>query len=249
MLRNRKLRSGLRSLFVLTILSTFGTQAVSASDDVPNGYKVDRYQQVWERNPFTLVTPAAAVVQPKPFDKFVLLSWLNDGSKDVVFVENTETKEVQKVTKEPNSNSLRLVAIHKDPDPKKAEVVLSNGTEEGSVKFRVESVVAAQGGQGGQQPPTPTAGVQNQGPGAPAQPLPGMPRQAQMSQNAQQALQQAARFGATQLGTGQMQPDKNMMPPRASEVRRKRITPPPAVEQQVGAPAPAQNISNQPQTQ
>jgi hypothetical protein len=70
-----------------------------------------------------------------------------------------------------------------------------------------------------------------------------------MQQNAQQALQQAARFGGTQQGAGQMQPDKTMMPPRASEVRRKRITPPPAVEQQVGAPTPAQNLSNQPQTQ
>src|ERR1700741_2478907 len=104
MLRNRKLRSGLHSLFILTILSTIGSQAVSASDDVPNGYKADRYQQVWERNPVTLVTPAAPTVQPKAFDKFILLSWLNNGDKDVVFVENTETNEVQKVTKEPNSN-------------------------------------------------------------------------------------------------------------------------------------------------
>ena len=247
MLRNRKLTSGLHSLFILTILSTIGSQAVSASDDVPNGYKADRYQQVWERNPFTLVTPAAPTVQPKAFDKFILLSWLNNGDKDVVFVENTETNEVQKVTKEPNSNSLRLVAIRKDADPKKAEVVLSNGTEEGSVKFRVESTAAGPGGPGGQLPSVPTAGMQNQVPGAPTPA--GMPRQAQMQQNAQQALQQAARFGGTQQGAGQMQPDKTMMPPRASEVRRKRITPPPAVEQQVGAPTPAQNLSNQPQTQ
>ena len=249
MLRNRKLRCGLCSLFILTILSTIGNRVATASDDVPIGYKADRYQQVWERNPFTLVTPAAPPVQPKLFDKLVLLSWLNDGGKDVVFVQNTETNEVQKVTKEPNSNSLRLVAIHKNADPKNAEVVLSNGAEEGSVKFRVESIAAAPQGQGGQQPSIPTAGTQNQIPGAPTPPLPGMPRQAQMSQNAQQTLQQAGRFGATQQGPAQMQPQTTMMPPRASEVRRKRITPPPAVEQQVGAPTPAQNFSNQPQTQ
>ena len=40
-----------------------------------------------------------------------------------------------------------------------------------------------------------------------------------------------------------------MMPPRAAEVRRKRITPPPVIEQQVGPGTPAQNVSNQPQPQ
>lgn len=247
MLQNRKLRSGWRWLFTLIILSIIFSRAVPASDDIPKGYKADRYEKVWQRNPFTLVTSAAPNTQPKLFDKFVLLSWLNDGGKDVAFVENTETSQVQKVTKEANSNSLRLVAIHRDPDPKKAEVVLSSGTEEGPVKFRFETTATAQGGQAGQQPPIPTAGVPNQVPGAPTTALPGMQRQAQMPQNAQQALQQAARFGATQQGAGQMQPDKSMVPPRASEVRRKRITPPPAIEQQVGTPA--QNISNQPQTQ
>jgi hypothetical protein len=249
MLRRHKLTSGLGSFFILTILSTFGSRAVSGSDDVPNGYKADRYQPVWERNPFTVVTPAAPAVEPKLFDKFILQSWLNAGGSDIVFVQNTETNEVQKITKDPNSNSLRLVEIRKDPDPKKAEAILSNGTEEGSVRFRVEPPETVQGGQAGQQPSVPTAGPQNQVPGAPAPPLSGVQRPAQIPQNPQQALQQAARYGATQQAPGQMQPDKNMMPPRASEVRRKRITPPQSARQQFGAPTPTQNISNQPQPQ
>jgi hypothetical protein len=250
MLRNRKSRSGLRSFFILTFLSATGNWVATASDDVPTGYKADRYQKVWERNPFTLVTPVAPSPQAKLFDKYVLLSWLNDGGKDVVFVQNTETNEVQKVTKDPNSKNLRLVAIHKDADPKNEEVVLSNGAEQGSVKFRLETVAVGLQSPGGQQPSIPNAGAQNQIPGAPTAPLPGMPRQAQMSQNAQQTLQQGARFGANQQGTVQMQqPETVVMPPRASEVRRKRITPPPAIEQQVGVPTPGSNNSNQPQTQ
>src|ERR1700759_2095565 len=136
MLRNLKSGSRLRFLFILTLLSATGSRFATASDDVPVGYKADRYQQIWERNPFIIVTPVAQVAQPKVFDKLVLVSWMNDGGNDVVFVQNIETNEVQKITKEPNSNKLHLVAIHKAADPKDADVVLSNGAEEGSVKFR-----------------------------------------------------------------------------------------------------------------
>ena len=142
MLRNRKSISGRCLSFILTFLSAIGSGIATASDDVPVGYKADRYQQVWERNPFTIVTPVVQSVQPKVFDKLVLVSWLNDGGNDVVFVQNIETNEVQKITKDPNSNNLRLVAIHKAADPKDADAVLSNGTEEGSVKFRLEAVAA-----------------------------------------------------------------------------------------------------------
>ena len=217
----------------------------TASDDVPVGYKADRYQQVWERNPFTLVTPVVAQAKPKVFDKLVLLSWLNDGGKDVVFVQNIETNEVQKITTEANSNSFRLLAIHKAADPKLAEVLLSNGAEEGSVKFRLEVAVPAPP-HDSSQPAVPTAGVPNQVPGGPTPAI--MSRQAQAAQNGQQA----ARFGANQQGTVQMQTAPGAaLPPRASEVRRKRLTPPPVVEQPVGVSTPGQNIPNpiQPQTQ
>jgi hypothetical protein len=246
MLRNRKSRRGVRSLFILTFLSIIGSWVATASDEIPAGYKADRYQPVWERNPFTIVTPVLAQAQPKAFDKLVLVSWLNDGVKDVVFVQNTETNEVQKITTDPNSNSLRLIAIHKAADPKNAEVVLSNGTEQGSVKFRLEPVVVVPQGQAGQQPGIPAAGGQNPIPGVPA---PGMARQPPIGPNAQPALPQAGRMGANQQGMVQTQPDNAGFPPRASEVRRKRITAPPANEQPVGVPTPVQNLPSQTQTQ
>ena len=244
MLRNRKFSSRLRSLFVLASLPTIAACVATASDDLPAGYSVDRYHQVWERNPFTIVTPVAAVAKPKVFDKLVLLSWLNDGGKDVVFVQNLETNEVQKITRDPNPNSFRLIALHKAADPKNAEVVLSNGTEEGPVKFRIETVTPGPPQpQTAQQPAIPGAGVQNPIPGVPAGPSPALPRQAQAAQN----LQPAARFGANQQGV-QMAPTPSL-PPRASEVRRKRITAPPVTEQPVPAPNPAPNVAGQPQTQ
>jgi hypothetical protein len=243
MRRNRKSGSGLCFSFILTILSANVSWVATASDDVPAGYKADRYQPIWERNPFTIVTPVVQSAQPKVFDKLVLVSWLNDGGNDVVFVQNIETNEVQKITKDPNSNNLRLVAIHKAADPKDADAVLSNGNEEGSVKFRLETVAAGPPQAGQQQQPIPAAGAPNQVPALPTPPLAGLSRQAQAALKAQQS----ARFNAPQ--GDQAQPEAGRMPPRASEVRRKRITAPPVTEQPVGIPTPAQNLPAQPQTQ
>jgi hypothetical protein len=244
MLRNRKSISGRCLTFILTILSASGSGIATASDDVPVGYKADRYQPVWDRNPFTIVTPVVQSVQPKVFDKLALVSWLNDGGNDVVFVQNIETNEVQKITKDPNSNNFRLVAIHKAADPKDADAVLSNGNEEGSVKFRLESVAAGppQGGQqqGGQPQAIPAPVAPNQ---APAFATPGLSRQAQAALKAQQS----ARFAAPQGNPAQAETPG--LPPRASEVRRKRITAPPVTEQPVGIPTPAQTLPTQPQTQ
>jgi len=196
------------------------------------GFKPDRYQQLWERNPFTIVTPVAQVEQPKIFDKLVLVSWLNDGDKDVVFVQNIETNEVQKITKEPNANNFRLLAIHKAADPKDADVVLSNGTEEGPVKFRSDAVAAAPAPQAaapapmapGQQLAVPMAGMPNQAPAGPT--TPAMARQAQAALNGQVP----GRPGANQPGAGQQ--SEGALPPRASEIRRKRITAPPVLSNQ-----------------
>ena len=243
MLPIRKCSRGPYSLFILTLLSAMALPAAGADEEVPAGFKADRYQKVWERNPFTLVTPVAQQARTTPFDKLILVSWLNDGVKDIVFVQNTETSEVQKVTNDPNPNNLRLIVIHKDADPKKADVVLSNGAEQGSVKFRLEAPIAGPQVSGGQQPPGNGTGPQNKVPGAApvVPPGPAISRQMQFQQNAQQQAQ-AARMGAaqTQQGVNPAQPDNGMMAPRASEVRRKRITPPPPNEQPVGAPAPYQ---------
>ena len=72
-------------------------------------------------------------------DKLVLVSWLDDAGKIVIFVQNTETNDVQKVTSEPNKDHFRIVEIHPNADPKLFEAVISNGSEKGPVKFRLTS--------------------------------------------------------------------------------------------------------------
>jgi hypothetical protein len=251
MLRNPESIFDGRTLFVLIWSLAISIQAAEASDADPSGYNAQRYQMIWERNPFTLVTPVVKSSQPQIFDKLVLVSWLNNDGKDVVFVENTETSEVQKITSAPNSEHLRLVSIRKDSDPKKSEVILSDGAREGSVKFRMEVPQVAQnqaaqalpGQLGAPRPGLPQQNQRSRNPGGPNIPrTPGqIPASGQMPVPAQVPVQPpvAAQGDAT----------VTMQPPRASEVRRKRITPPPVTEQPVDGDTQSQTVSPQAQTQ
>lgn len=122
----------------------FGLAApVHADDPLPTGFKAERYQRLWERNPFTLVTPATPI-QPQAFNKLVVVSWLNDGGKDSLFVQDTDTNEVQKVTDAPNEKGIRLIEVHakggKDFQMiRDFEAVITNGSEQGTVKFRSQA--------------------------------------------------------------------------------------------------------------
>ncbi len=114
------------------------TDAHAAGEEIPTGFKLERYASVWEHNPFTLVAPAAPEARHSPFDKLFLTSWLKDGRRDVVFIQNSETNEAQKITAEPNEGNLRLIALHLDSNPHSVEAVISDGKEEGPVKFRFD---------------------------------------------------------------------------------------------------------------
>lgn len=128
-----------------------------ADEEIPAGFKLGRYAPVWERNPFTLVTPTAPQAQHSAFDKLILTSWLKDGRADVIFIQNLETNEVQKITAEPNQDNLRLIALHLNPNPQFVDALISDGKEQGPVKFRfdVQSSVA--------QTASPPAQVTNKG--------------------------------------------------------------------------------------
>jgi hypothetical protein len=86
-------------------------------------------------------TPAAqntqTSVQPGPgaFGKFVVVGWLQDGEKTVVSVKNIETNDVQRITSQPNIDHLRLVAVHPSADLRQFEAIISNGSEQGPVRF------------------------------------------------------------------------------------------------------------------
>ena len=85
---------------------------------------------------------AAKSTQTKPqgqagiFGNLVLVSWLEDAGKDVIYVQNTETNDVQKITSEPNLDNLRIVELHPNADLRLFEAVISNGSQQGPVRFR-----------------------------------------------------------------------------------------------------------------
>jgi hypothetical protein len=145
------------------------------AQDIPSGFKIDRYAQVWEHNPFTLMKPSAPKKAPSSFEKLFLASWLNNGGEEVVLVQNSETNEVQRVTPLPNQNNLRLVEMHPNPNPQLVEVVISDGKEQGTVKFRFDvqpssnQTSPVEGGQGSAQSESAT------GPGTASQVVPPTP--------------------------------------------------------------------------
>ena len=71
-----------------------------------------------------------------PFSKFVVLSYLKDRGKDVISVKNIETNDVQRITSQPNIDHFRLVEIHPNPDQRQFEAIISNGSEQGPVRFQ-----------------------------------------------------------------------------------------------------------------
>jgi len=221
----------------LAMLSAF--DFASAEDQIPVRFNPARYSHLWERNPFTLVAPATQQAQPSVFDKLVLVSWLKDAGKDVIFVQNTETNDTQKITPEPNKNNFRIVEIHPNDNPKLVEAVISDGNEKGTVKFRFDVPAVAN------QPAALAPGIPGQAPGAvpqnPPNPQPNLP--GVVNPNALQGAQptQVPQPGVPQPGAAQ-----NPRALRTPEMRRKRVLPAPGSAQpvQVPAPGPMQNPQN-----
>ena len=106
--------------------------------DLPNFTRYDYVRS--PRDPFldkSVKTTIVGEYKADVLDKLVLVSWLDDAGKIAIFVQNTETNDVQKVTSEPNKDHFRIVEIHPNADPKLFEAVISNGSEKGPVRFRV----------------------------------------------------------------------------------------------------------------
>jgi len=126
---------------LLYLVLWWAATPVRADDALPTGFKADRYRTLWERNPFTLVTPAVRT-QPQAFSKLVVVSWLNDG-KDSLFVQDTDTNDVQKITDVPNEKGLRIVTVHAKGGGdfqmiRDFDAVISNGSEQGTIKFKAQ---------------------------------------------------------------------------------------------------------------
>ena len=68
--------------------------------------------------------------------KLVLVSWLYDDGKDVIFVKNIETNDVQRITSQPNIDNFRIVEMRPNADPKQFEAIISNGIQQRAVRFR-----------------------------------------------------------------------------------------------------------------
>jgi hypothetical protein len=121
-------------------VSAGAQQRIVAQDpSEKTGSRADPMPQAAPAVPQATPAPTTQVaLQPGPgvFGKFVLVSWLDNGGKDVIFVKNIETNDVQRITSQPNIDNLRIVEIHPNADPGQFEAIISNGSEQGPVRFR-----------------------------------------------------------------------------------------------------------------
>jgi hypothetical protein len=221
------------SLLCFVLLSA--PMPMRAEDPLPTGFKADRYRSIWERNPFTLVTPAAPV-QSQTFSKLVVVSWLNDGGKDSLFVQDSDTNDVQMITDVPNDKGLRIVEVHAKGGEdfqmvRDFEAVISNGSEQGTIKFRspaAASVVAS----------NPINPMQMRGEGGPINQIPQQFNPQMQGGNLQPQ--------PTAPLTNPVNPTGNV-PPQTQQTRRKRVLPSAVANGNQGVPVPQPQQPQQPQ--
>jgi hypothetical protein len=145
----------------LVALSLAALLSAAPAQHIPSGFRVDRYVSVWERSPFALVERTAPQKLLSPLDNIFLTSWLKDGRREVVLVQNSETNEVQMITATPNQNNLRLVELRLDPNPHSVEAVISDGKERGTVRFRFTEQIPSNGVNSGTAQAVPRVPVES----------------------------------------------------------------------------------------
>jgi hypothetical protein len=118
-------------------ISSFGTPCSyrsTSADERDRGVGGEQNEAIGAKaDPVKLITQTPNT-QGGPFANLILVGWLKDAGNYVIFVQNTETKKLQKVTSEPNKAHFRIIELRPNADPKLVEAVISNGIDEGTVK-------------------------------------------------------------------------------------------------------------------
>ena len=179
----------------LVLLSSLGLcGAVFAEDPLPKPFPPSHYDQLAAHSPFSPPTPTAPtpppapVTTPKAFEKYTLISLMQQGKEYYATLNNKENSEHVRVrTNDPGNapDGLELASVEWANNPTETKGTLRKGTEFGVVTFDGSSAPAPAGvpGMNGAQRPgvlarpvTPPAF--HPAPGVatnPAVPAPGMP--------------------------------------------------------------------------
>jgi hypothetical protein len=130
------LKSKWRGSFLVMLVAS--NSAFVIAQDIPKGPKLERYAQLWERNPFAPASATSSAPQPSVFDGLFLSSWLREDGVDVILVQNLRTNDVVRITTEPNQEKLRLVRMNLNPNPRLVDAVISDGKEERAISYRFD---------------------------------------------------------------------------------------------------------------
>ena len=81
--------NGVRAAFQ-GLLLLWGILYSAHSQEIPVGFKIERYASIWQRNPFGLANPIA--LNPSRLAQLDLTSWLIVGSNEMISVEDSGTR-------------------------------------------------------------------------------------------------------------------------------------------------------------
>jgi hypothetical protein len=117
--------------------------ATAFSQEIPQGHRLEDYSPLMKRNPFVLATVDVTPSRPSPFEKLFLEGWSRNDGQEVIFIRDSETNAVERLTINPNRDNLRLLVIHPNEDPQLVEALISDGSNQGLVKFHFPNETGA----------------------------------------------------------------------------------------------------------
>jgi hypothetical protein len=126
---------------------------------VPDPVPVERFREVWERNPFSVAT---VVDEANAGATFALMGMVQTGDKMLVTLFNKKSQERFVLAQGETRNGLRIVSIKPHAELRKVTLMVQSGSETLQVAF--DPSLNAPAGQG--QPATPPG----QRPGVPNAP-------------------------------------------------------------------------------
>ncbi len=136
-----------------------GTDAFVA----PQPYPLNRYEEGWQKNPFTLKT-AAVAIQKESFAKDLTLgSVLKFDDVTTVVVVNTKTRERKSLKEnEASLTGMMIKSVHLETARKDTYVEIAQGNDTAILRYD-ESFLKQVGSHPAQAQPNPNGGAPNQG--------------------------------------------------------------------------------------
>ena len=125
----------MRIIAALLVAMGLSSPLLAAEFIAPKSYPVDRYEQGWQKNPFTLKTAPVAVAKESFAKDLSLAGISSDPGGTTVVLVNTKTREYTRLKNdEPATNGMKVKSVHDADRRSEMSVELELGNETAEVR-------------------------------------------------------------------------------------------------------------------